>query len=154
MKKSIGILFSSLLAAGLLAGCNGSSSGNNNNGFGSNCGPAPSGFVVLYPRNGAPHIPSNNANAIFVASNPALPIGNAYTFFAVQSSGFQQRTSVFATYNGSIPNPHTSPPPGSTVYEAQFQYPIGPLQGVNLYWNDGALRCTPNVIVSSFSTGH
>ena len=52
MKKSIGLIFVSVLAAALVAGCN-SGSNNNNNGFGTNCGAPPQGFQVLYPRNNA-----------------------------------------------------------------------------------------------------
>ncbi|MEO6834346.1 MAG: hypothetical protein ABI231_00330 [Candidatus Tumulicola sp.] len=152
MKKSVGIIFAAVLAAGLMAGCNANSS-NNNNGLGSNCGGPPAGFQVLYPRPGAGAI-GPNVGGVYVAANPALPIGNSYNFLAVQSSGGGQglNTSPFATYSGPIPNPHNSPAPGSTVYTTAFQAPIGPLQTVNLYWNDGGTGCTPNVIVSSFST--
>jgi len=153
MKKSIGLIFVSVLAAALVAGCNGSGSNNNNNGFGTNCGGPPNGFQVLYPRNGAPRVPPGNAGGVYVAAKPPLVVGNSYNFLPVVQSGALPFTSTFATYNGSIPNPHTSPQPGSTVYFASFLYPIGPLQTVQLYWNDGGTGCTPNVIVSSFTTG-
>jgi predicted small secreted protein len=150
MKKSIGFLFTAMLAAGLLAGCN-SNNSTTPPGVGTNCGNPPAGFQVLYPRPNAGAI-GPNVGGVYVAANPALPVGNSYDFFVVQTNGFTQHTSPFATYNGPIPTPHKSPPPGSTVYVTQFLYPIGPLQGVNLYWNDGGTACTPNVIVSSFST--
>lgn len=153
MNKSIGLIFASVLAAALVAGCNSSSSGNNNNGFGTNCGGPPNGFQVLYPRNNAPRVPPGNANAVYVAAKPPLVVGNSYNFLPVVQSGSLPYTSTFATTNQSIPNPHTSPQPGSTIYVAQFLYPIGPLQTVQLYWNDGGTGCTPNVIVSSFTTG-
>ncbi|MBV8118110.1 MAG: hypothetical protein JOZ01_09030 [Candidatus Eremiobacteraeota bacterium] len=150
MKQSIGLLFISALAASLMAGCN--NSNNNNNGFGSNCGTPPNGFQILYPRNSAGRIPPNNANAVYVAANPALASGNSYNFFVVQSNGNQQFTSTFATYSGPIPSPHNTPTSGSTVYVTYMPNPIGPLQTVNLYWNDGGTGCTPNAIVSSYTT--
>lgn len=153
MKKSIGIIFSVMLAAGLLAGCNGGGSNGGNNGFGTNCGGPPTGFQVLYPRPSAPHVPPNNSGSIYVAANPALTVGNSYNFLATVSGGGSIGTGNFATYNGSIPNPHVSPAPGSTIYVASFLYPIGPLQTVQLFWNVGGSNCTPNVIVSTFTTG-
>jgi hypothetical protein len=154
MKKSIGLLFTAVLAAGLMVGCNSSNNNNNNNGLGSNCGAPPNGFQIIYPQNNAPHVPSGKANTLYVAANPALVAGNSYNFFVVQSNNNQQFSSQFATYTGSgIPNPHNSPVPGSTVYVAFLATPIGPFQGVNLYWNDGGTGCNPNVIVSSFTTG-
>jgi len=154
MKTTIGFVFSVIAAAGLLAGC---SNGNNNGtppGTGSNCGNPPPGFQVLYPRNGAPRIPSNNANAVYAAAKPALVVGNSYDFFAVQSSGFTQYTSTFATTSlSNVPNPHASPAPGATIYVTQMPYPVGPLQTVQLFWNDGGTGCNPNVLVSSYSTG-
>jgi hypothetical protein len=153
MKNSIGLLLVTALAAGLMAGCN-SNNSNNNNGFGTNCGAPPNGFQILYPQNNAPHVPPNNANAIYVAANPALVVGNSYNFFVVQSNGNQQFTSQFAKFSGSIPNPHNTPTPGSTVYVSNLVVsPIGPSQSVNLYWNNGGTGCTPNVIVSSYTTG-
>ncbi len=152
MKKSIAFLFGTALAAALVAGCS-NSNNNNNNGFGTNCGSPPNGFQILYPRNGAGKVPPAQANSIYVAANPALAVGNSYNFFAVQSNGNQQFTSQFATYTGTIPSPHNSPSPGSTVYVANIvSSPIGPLQSVNLYWNDGGTGCTPNIVVSSFTT--
>lgn len=152
MKKSIGLLFTASLVVALAAGCN-SNSNNNNNGIGTNCGTPPNGFQILYPEPNAPRIPPNNANAIYVAAKPALVSGNSYNFFVVQSSGNQQYSGNFATYNGPIPNPHESPAAGSTIYVAYLPSPIGPLQSVNLYWNDGGTGCTPNAIVSSYTTG-
>lgn len=152
MKKSIGLLFAGLLAGALVAGCN-SSSSSNNNGVGTNCGNPPTGFQILYPRNNAPHVPPGNAGAVYVAANPALPVGNSFNLLPVTSGGAQPFTSTFATYTGPIPSPANSPTPGSTVYVTQFLYPIGPLQTVQLYWNDGGTGCTPNVIVSTFTTG-
>ena len=152
MKKALGFIFAGLLSAGLLAGCNGSSS-NSNNGFGTNCGKPPPGFQILYPRNNAPRVPPNNATAVYVAAKPPLVIGNSYNFLPVTSAGAQPYSSTFATYNGSIPAPHNTPAPGSTVYITQFLYPIAPLTSVQLYWNDGGTGCTPNFLVSSFTTG-
>ena len=153
MKKSFGLLFAGALTAALVAGCN---SGNNNNtplGFGTNCGPPPNGFQILYPRNNAPRVPPGQANAIYVAANPPLVVGNSYNFFVSQSNGNQQFTSTFATFNGQIPAPHNSPAPGSTIYVANIVVsPIGPSQTVNLLWNDGGTGCTPNAIVSSYTT--
>jgi hypothetical protein len=152
MKKSLAFLFAAGLTAVVMTGCN-SSSNNNNNGFGTNCGAPPKGFQILYPRNNAGKIPPGNANSLYVAANPALIVGNSYNFLAVQSNGNQQFTSGFATYNGPIPSPHNSPSPGSTIYVANVVVsPIGPLQTVNLYWNNGGTGCTPNVLVSSFTT--
>jgi hypothetical protein len=154
MKKSIGLLFATALAAGLVAGCNNNSS-NNNNGFGTNCGGPPAGFQIIYPQNNAPRVPAVNANTIFVAANPALVVGNSYNFSVVQSNGNQQFSGPFTKITGSvqIPKPHNSPAPGSTLYFTNLGSPIGPLQGVNLFWNDGGTGCTPNVIVSAFTTG-
>jgi hypothetical protein len=154
MKKSIGLIFATAIAAGLLAGCNNGSS-SNNNGFGTNCGGPPNGFQILYPKNGATRVPPVNANSIYVAANPALVVGNSYNFFVVQSNGNQQFSGGFTRLSGSytIPNPHNTPTPGSTVYLANINVsPIGPLQTVNLYWNDGGTGCTPNVIVDSYTT--
>src|SRR5579863_6249463 len=135
MKKSIGLLFASLLTAALVAGCNNGNNGNNNNGVGTNCGGPPNGFQVLYPRNNASQI-GPSLQAIYVAANPPLISGNSYNFLPVTSNGTLPYSSQFATYNGPIPSPHNSPTPGSTVYVAQLLYPIGPLQTVQLYWND------------------
>lgn len=154
MKTTIGFVFSVIAAAGLLAGCNGNGNNTTPPGTGSNCGGPPAGFQVLYPRNNAPHIPPNNGNAVYVAANPALVVGNSYDFNAVQSSGFTQFTSTFATTSiGNVPSPHASPAPGSTIYVTQMPYPVGPLQTVQLFWNDGGTGCNPNVLVSSYSTG-
>lgn len=152
MKKSLGLLFAGAVAIALAAGCN-SGSNNGNNGFGTNCGAPPKGFQILYPQNNAPHVPPNNANAIYVAANPPLVAGNSYNFFVVQSNNNQQFSGNFATYTGPIPKPHNSPSAGSKVYVSYFRAPIGPLQSVNLYWNNGGTGCTPNVIVSSYTTG-
>lgn len=152
MRKSIGFIFMSLLAAGLVAGCSNNNNNNSIPGAGTNCGGPPNGFQVLYPRNNANKINPGNAGAVYVAAKPALVVGNSYDFFASQSGGGQQFTSTFATYTGPIPNPHNSPTPGATVYQTQFLYPIGPLQTVQLFWNDGGTGCNPNVLVSTFST--
>jgi hypothetical protein len=133
----------------LLTACNNNST--NNNGFGSNCGGPPNSLQVIHPINGASKV-NPAIQGIFVATNGALPIGNQFNFLIVQSSGAQQFTSTFAHYTGAIPKPYTSPPPGSTIYETAIPQPIGPLQSSNLYWNDGGTGCTPNVIVSSFTT--
>ncbi|HKU81357.1 MAG TPA: hypothetical protein VJP76_04230 [Candidatus Tumulicola sp.] len=154
MKTTIGFVFSSLVAAALLAGCNGNGNNTTPPGTGTNCGNPPPGVQVLYPRNGAPHVPSNNGNAVYIAAKPALVVGNSYDFYAVQSSGFTQFTSTFATTSlSNVPNPHASPTPGATIYVTQMQYPVGPLQTVQLFWNDGGTGCNPNVLVSSYSTG-
>jgi len=153
MKKSIGLLFAASLVVALAAGCNNNSNSNNPPGTGTNCGAPPKGFQVLYPRNGAPRVPPNQAGAVYVAANPALAVGNSYNFLPVTGAGSQPFTSTFATYSGPIPSPHVSPAPGSTIYITQFFYPIGPLQTVQLYWNDGGTGCTPNFIVSTFTTG-
>jgi hypothetical protein len=153
MKNSIGFFFTALLAAGLLTGCN--NSNNNNNGFGTNCGGPPAGFQVLYPRNGASRINPSTLIGVYVAANPALPVGNQFNFLASQSNGLSPGTSNFNTYTGPIPNPHNAPAPGSTVYLTLFpaSLPVGPLTTVNLFWNDGGTGCTPNTIVSTFTTG-
>ncbi len=152
MKKSLAFLFAAALTTALTAGCN-SNNNNNNNGFGTNCGAPPKGFQILYPRNNAGRVPPNNANAIYVAANPPLVSGNSYNLFIVQSNGNTQFTSTFATYTGPIPSPHNSPAPGSTVYLSNVNVsPIGPSQSVNVFWNNGGTGCTPNVIVSSFTT--
>jgi hypothetical protein len=135
----------------LLTGCNNNSS-NNNNGFGQNCGGPVNGLQVIHPINGSSHV-NPAIQAVYVAANATLPVGNQYNFFLVQSSGAQQYTSTFAHYTGPIPKPYTSPPPGSTIYQTVIPQPVGPLQSVNLYWNNGGTGCTPNVIVSSFTTG-
>ncbi|HEY3675489.1 MAG TPA: hypothetical protein VGK84_05815 [Candidatus Tumulicola sp.] len=135
----------------LLTACNGNSS-NNNNGFGTNCGGPVQNMQLIHPINGASKV-NPAIQAIFVSTSGALAIGNQYNFLIVQSSGAQQFTSTFARYTGTIPSPHSSPPPGSTIYETVIPQPIGPLQSSNLYWNDGGTGCTPNVIVGSFTTG-
>jgi predicted small secreted protein len=152
MKHSIGFIFTFVLAAALMAGCN----SNNNNtvpGAGTNCAGPPAGFQVLYPRDGARRVPTGNAYAVWVAAKPPLVVGNSYDFAPVTSAGALPTTSTFATYTGPIPTPHDTPAPGATVYQTQFLYPIGPLQTVNLYWNDGGTGCNPNVVVSTFTTG-
>jgi hypothetical protein len=151
MKTSTGFILSATLTAALLAGCNGSSS-TTPPGTGTNCGNPPPGFQILYPRNNAKRV-DPNIGGVYVAAKPALASGNSYNFLAIQSSGGQQFTSPFATYSGSIPTPHNTPAAGATVYVTYFQYPIGPLQSVQLAWNDGGTGCNPNVVVSQFSTG-
>ena len=150
MKKSMGMVLSALAAAAMLAACN-SGSNNTTPGVGTNCNGPANGMIVLYPKPGAKNIGAN-VGGVYVATKPALPAGNSYDFFVVQSNGATQYTSTFATYSGPIPNPHVTPPAGYTVYATAFANLIGPLQTVNLYWNDGGTGCTPNNIVSTFST--
>jgi predicted small secreted protein len=150
MKKSMTVLFASLLAAGLLAGCN----SNNNNtipGGGTNCGGPPNGVEVIYPKPNARRVPSG-VGSVWIAAKPSLPVGNQYDFFVVQTNLNQQTTGPFVQTNQPIPVPHVSPPAGAKVYYSSFNYIIGPVQSVNLYWNIGGSACNPNVIVSSFST--
>lgn len=154
MKTTIGFIFSVVAAVGLLAGCNSNGNSSVPPGTGTNCGNPPPGVQVLYPRNNAPRVPVNNGNAVYIAAKPALTVGNSYDFFASQSSGFTQFTSTFATTSlSNVPTPHASPAAGATIYVTQMPYPVGPLQTVQLFWNDGGTGCNPNVLVSSYSTG-
>jgi hypothetical protein len=150
MMKRLTYSVAAAAALALLTACNNGSS-TNNNGFGQNCGGPVNNMQVLKPIDGSSHV-NPSVTSIFVATGSPLPVGNQYNFLLVQSGGFQQYTSTFAHYTGPIPNPHASPAPGSTIYETVIPQPPGPLQGVNVYWNNGGTGCTPNVIVSSFTT--
>jgi hypothetical protein len=166
MKRSIGVLFGTLAAAAVLAACN-----NNNNGGinpptpGPNCGPGPASLEQLYPKPNARGVSPNVAGVVIAVSSP-LPSGNMFDFQVVQSNGSVSYTSntnggpVYGPGSGfysisasQIPNPHATPTyPNPVYYATSFTIPIGPLQTVNLYWNDAGTQCTPNVVVGSFST--
>jgi hypothetical protein len=150
MNKPLSFSLAAAAAVLLLAGCNNSTS-TNNNGFGQNCGGPVNNLQVLKPIDGSSRV-NPATTSIYVATNPSLPVGNQYNFLLVQSNGFQQYSSTFAKFTGTIPKPYTRPAAGSTIYETIVPQPIGPLQSVNLYWNNGGTGCTPNVIVSSFTT--
>jgi len=166
MKRSIGVFFGTLAAAATLAACN---NGNNNNnippGTGTNCGQPPFNMEVLYPKPNHRGVPPN-VGEVVVAFNQTLPSGNQYDLWANQSNGQAQYTtninggpvygpgSGFTTVQESkIPIPHATPTYANPKYYLTlFPQPVGPAQAVNLYWNDAGLNCSPNVIVSSFST--
>jgi hypothetical protein len=164
MKRSIGVLFATIAAAAILAGCN---NGNNNNippGTGTNCGNPANNMEVLYPKPNGKVSP--NVGGVVVAFNGSLPGGNLYDLWVNQSNGQSQFTqsgnggpiygpgSGFYSINANqIPNPHANPTyPNPVYYATNFTNVIGPAQAVNLYWNDAGLNCNPNVIVSSFRT--
>jgi hypothetical protein len=114
MQKPFSFFSAAAVAAVVaLAGCNNDTT--NNNGFGQNCGGPVNSLQVLKPIDGSTRI-NPGINSVFVATNPALPVGNQYNFLVVQSSGAQQYSSTFARFSGSIPKPYSSPAPGSTVY--------------------------------------
>jgi hypothetical protein len=153
MKRSIGILLAGIAAAAL-AGCN---NGNNNNPIptpGPGCGNPPYQLQVLYPRPGAHNVPPTVAG-VYVSTNTALPSGNQYGFVASQSNSYSQDTVVpFSSVSASsIPSPHAKPTYSNPHYYFEpFLTAIGPTITVQLYWNDQGTNCTPNVIVSSFTT--
>lgn len=166
MKRSFGVFFGALAAAVSLAACN---NGNNNNnlppGTGTNCGNPPYQLEVLYPKPNARAV-APNVGGVVVAFNHPLSSGNLYNLWVNESNGSSQFTSNgnggpvygpgsgFTSINASqIPTPHANPTYANPSYYAtNFSQVIGPAQSVNLYWNDGGLQCTPNIIVSSFRT--
>lgn len=165
MKRSTSAV-AGLIAAVLLAACN-----NNNNGGiigptpGANCPNPPYQLEVLYPKPNAGKAPPTT-QVFYVAFNQALPNGNQYDFISQQSNGSNQFSvntngqpvngagSGFYTVNSSqIPFPHANPTYANAHYYATaVPYPIGPLQTVNLIWNDYGTQCNPTNIVSSFTT--
>jgi hypothetical protein len=170
MKRSSGAFLGAIAAAALLTGCN----NNNNGGFppppttGPGCGTPPYDMEVLYPKPNAAAIPPG-VSAVYVAFNNSLSAGNQYDLRTVDSTGTFRYTvnasgqpvtgagSGFTPVSASqIPAPHANPTyPNPVYYVTYFQAnygPIGPLTTVNMYWNDYGTNCTPNVIVSSFST--
>jgi hypothetical protein len=166
MKRSIGVILGALAAAVTLAACNnGNNSSNIPPGGGTNCGNPPYNMEVLYPKPNTGKAPPN-VGGVVVAFSKALPANNQYDLWVNQSDGKAQFTSnasggpVYGPGSGfttiaysKIPLPHANATfPNPQYYVTLFNSPIGPAQAVNLYWNDAALACTPNVIVSSFST--
>jgi hypothetical protein len=152
MKKSFSALALTLLAAAILTGCNNNNGIYNPPGTGTNCGNPPNSLQVVYPIPGAKHV-NPNITAIYVATNGTLPSGNSYNFFLNYSQG-QQYTGNFTQISASsLPSPHATPTFSNPIYYATpLQYPLGPIQGVQVFWNDGGTGCTPNVIVSTFAT--
>lgn len=156
MKTSVSALVLSLVAALALAGCNGNNNSNSYNppGTGTNCGNPPNSLQVLYPKPGAQRV-NPNITAMYVATNGALVSGNSYNFFLNTTSALAYPyTGNFTQVSASqIPLPHAAPSFSNPVYYATpLAQPIGPLQGVQVFWNDGGTGCTPNVIVSTFAT--
>ena len=166
MKRSIGVVAGTVAAAVLLAACN---NNNSNNPVvptpGPNCNGPANSMQVLYPKPGTGSAPPTT-QIIYVATNAALVSGNQYDFVASQSNGSTQYTinsggapvsasgSGFQSVSASqIPSPHANPSfPNPVYYATILQYPAGPLQTVNLYWNDYGTQCNPNVLVASFTT--
>jgi predicted small secreted protein len=149
VKKSL-IQLSLLLAAAGLAACNGNG-GNTIPGTAGGCGSAPDNMQVLYPAPNASNV-GRSVSGVYVATNGALPSGNADDFIASQSNGTKANTGAFVEYAGTIPSPHVSPPAGYTVYLASFAAPVGSGQTVKLLWNAGGTGCNPNAVVSTFTT--
>ena len=167
MKRSIGVILGTLAAATLLSACT-TNNGNPNVGPtpGTGCAHPPYQMEVLYPKPGAHHI-SPTVSGVWVATTTALPSGNQYDFLSSQSNSSSPFPTVnqsgqpvsspgsgfFSVSSTSIPSPHATPTyPNAQYYETLFSNPIGPLVSVNLYWNDYGTNCTPNVVVSSFTT--
>ena len=166
MKRSSGVLLGTVAAALLLAGCNNNSNGGTPPTSGPNCGGPANQMEVLYPRPNAGAVPPT-ANIIYVAFNGALPSGNQYDLISNQSNGAAPQYSVnqagqpvngsgsgfFSVSASQIPSPHATPTFSNPVYMATgFPTPFGPLDTIQLYWNDFGTQCTPNVVVSSFTT--
>ena len=156
MKKSIGILFALVAAAGTLAACNSSTvGGSSSSGGGGNCGGPPNQLQVLYPIPNTKKAPPALAN-IYVSTKGQLPPSNSFNFYLVQSNGFSTFTSIlFGINKAQIPSPHATPSYNGAVYYASSlpsSYVIGPNQSVALLWNDGGTGCTPHTQVSSFAT--
>ena len=156
MKNSIGVLFTILAGAGLLAACN-NATVSAPPGTGSNCGGPPSSnqLEVLYPAPNSTNAPANLQN-IFISTKGSLPANNQFNFQVVPSNGLSVFTSLFQGASASqIPKPHATPSYSNPTYyvaSLPYGYTIGPSQTVNLYWNDGGTGCTPHVLVSTFST--
>jgi hypothetical protein len=156
-----------LATAGALTACNGNLFGNQyGNGYGyggyggysppppitqPNCGKPPYNLTVLYPKPNAKDV-SPSVRGVWVATSQLFPTGNQYDLVVQQTNGYQQNTGKFHKRVSPIPTPHASVPPGYIVYAAGFFYGIGSHQTVNLYWNNPATNCSPNVVVSSFTT--
>jgi hypothetical protein len=152
MKHRIGAFLTVVAAAGLLVACN----GNNNNppGTGTNCGGPANNMEVLYPRPGSKTAPSTLAN-IFVATQGALPTSNSFNFYMNTSVPllYPFTSTFFRVSASAIPSPHATPTYSNPVYYASsLQSPPGPLNAVQLLWNDGGTGCNPNFIVSTFTT--
>jgi hypothetical protein len=165
--KRLGVIIPALVAATLLSACN----NNSNNPYttptpGSGCAHPPYQMEVLYPKPGADHVPPT-VPGVWVATTTPLPSGNQYDFLSSQSNSSSPFPTVnqsgqpvsstgsgfFSVSSTSIPSPHANPTyPNAQYYETLFSNPIGPLVSVNLYWNDYGTNCTPNIVVSSFTT--
>jgi hypothetical protein len=163
MKKSIGVLFALVAAAGVLAACNGGNAigpgPGPTSGPTGNCGGPPNNLEVLFPIPNTRKAPPALAN-IYVATKGALPPSNQFDFYLSQSSGASTFTGLFTPISASqIPSPHATPSYSNPSYYASAiagpygsSYVIGPDQSVSLLWNNGGENCTPHFLVSSFRT--
>lgn len=125
------------------------------------CGPPPSTLEleVLFPEPGARNAPPSLAN-IYIATKVRVPAKNEFDFFLTQSDGDSTFTGPFVRISGSeVPEPHSKPKYAHAKYYASAvsgphgsSYLIGPNQRVKLAWNDGVMKCRPNVVVSRFRT--
>jgi hypothetical protein len=163
MKKSIGVLFALVAAAGTLAACNGGnaigSGPSPTSGPTGNCGGPPNSLEVIYPIPGTRKAPPALAN-IYVATKGTLPPSNQFDFYLAQSSGASTFTGPFTPISSSqVPTPHANPGFSNPTYYASAiagpygsSYVIGPDQAVSLLWNNGGVNCTPHFLVASFHT--
>jgi hypothetical protein len=152
MKRSIRVALAAL-AALAFAACNNGNNGNSNNA--DNCGGPPNNLEVLYPRPNQSRV-NPNVTGVWVATNQALPNGNAYNFCMLTSSPvLTPCTSTFGSISYSqLPTGSAKATyPNPQYYYTAFGNPIGPSNSVQLLWNNGGTGCNPNVIVSTFTTG-
>ena len=123
------------------------------------CGRPPKSFQVLFP------IPKTTSappflNSIYVSTKSALPKGNEFGFKLTQAGGKSVLSQPFVRVDKSqIPRPHATPKYPNPKYYASSvlgaygsSYVIGWDQRVKLLWNNGARKCTPEFVVSTFKT--
>jgi hypothetical protein len=123
------------------------------------CGRPPKSFQVLFP------IPKTTSappflDALYVSTKSALPKGNVFGLEVTQAGGKSVLSQPFIRVDKSqIPRPHATPKYANPKYYASSvlggygqSYIIGWDQRVKLLWNNGARKCTPKFVVSTFKT--
>jgi hypothetical protein len=156
MKKTVGAFLTVAATVTILAGCN-SSNNNNVPGNGTYCGGPGRNMEVLYPAPNAKNVQAATLTAIYVSTSSALPPSNSFNFLLNTSvPSVSYYTGNFGQVNASqIPTPHAKPTYSNPVYYAtSLGGAVLPLNSaIQMLWNDGGTACTPNTIVSTFSTG-
>jgi hypothetical protein len=137
-----------LAFAVLAAGCG----GYNNNYGPTYCG-NPSHIVLIYPAPGASAIPST-IGAVYVAAPIGLGGSTSYGATIVGPGGGSENTNTFTSVQQSaIPTPAATPSFSNPhYYQATLTAPLAPATEFEVYFNDTANFCQPNVALGGFTT--